>query len=444
MSDTIAAIASPPGRAARAVVRLSGPGVADALATLLDHDPARRGAYTSRLRLNEALSLPVLVLRFVAPSSYTSEDAAELLLPGSSALARRVLDRLLALDGVRAAEPGEFSARAYLNGRLTIEQGEGVARLIAAETDAQLDAARDLLAGRIGETYRAWANELTDLLALVEAGIDFTDHEDVTPIEPRELHARLGALRVSIENALSGANPTASDPEGPLVVLVGAPNAGKSTLFNALLGRPRAVVSERAGTTRDALIEPLDLSRDAPDAAIVRLADLPGLDPHTSGAIDGRAQHAALDNIAKADALIQCDPTGRFAPIAEARPNTPTIRVRTKADLPATSTTSNASRGVAIEVCALDGYHLSALRRAIADVAFASGAPNLVPRHRGALARASRALGEAMTLSGDDSPDPAPTAGAMRDALDALGELCGRISPDDVIARVFATFCVGK
>ncbi len=440
MPETIAAIASPPGHAPRAVVRLSGPRTHDVLVSMLGADPGVRSAAPARFRLTETLSLPVLLVRFTNDASYTGEDAAEMLVPGSPALARRVLEQLLSLDGVRVAEPGEFSARAYLAGRLTIEQGEGVARLIAAQTDAQLDAARDLLSGAVGDRFRAWADELAGLLALVEGGIDFTDEEDVTPIDAGRLTARLDALRAAIDAVLGGATPREHRDEAPLVVLVGAPNAGKSTLFNALLARPRALVSAHAGTTRDALVEDLDLSRDAPDAGIVRLADLPGLDAGAAGVIDAAAQHAARETIARADALVHCDPSGRFAAIDAARPNATVIRVRTKADLPAPGVPPPG----ALAVCALDGRRLGALRRAIADIYVVGAGSDLVPRHHAALSRASRSLREASPLARSGAPDPAPTAQAMRDALDALGELVGRIDPDDVIGRIFATFCVGK
>ncbi|MCW5777709.1 MAG: 50S ribosome-binding GTPase, partial [Phycisphaeraceae bacterium] len=223
------------------------------------------------------------------------------------------------------------------------------------------------------------------------------------------------------------------------VALVGPPNAGKSTLFNALLGRRRAVVSDVAGTTRDALREPLDLSQDAPGAPAVDLLDLPGLDGVAHGPIDAEAQRAARLVLRGADAIVHCDPGGRFAPIEGEPSGAPIIRVRTKADLPA-------SDGGGLPVCALDGWNLGPLRRAIAD---SVGAPagTMLPRHRRGLAFALRGLEDAGSLTANDAHSlgaPELVADALRSALDAIGELTGRVTPDDVIGRVFASFCVGK
>ena len=193
-SDTILAPATPPGFSPRAIVRLSGPGVFEVLYAWTKHGArpfpieARRGVRATVGTLS-GLHLPVLVAAFPGPNSFTGEDVAEVLLPGNPNLIRRVVDEIIGLAHARGvplrpANPGEFSARAYLHDRMTLEQAEGVAALIAAENAAEIDAARQLLSGVRGKTYQAIADECVALLALVEAGIDFTDQEDVVAIEP--------------------------------------------------------------------------------------------------------------------------------------------------------------------------------------------------------------------------------------------------------------------
>ena len=196
LADTIAAIATGPGRSARAIVRLSGPGVGPALEEIIHSQPPR-GASVAHLSLvdhrpntpanHEPLAdIPTLLIRSVAPDSYTGEDTAELLIPGNLTLAHRVLARVTSVTtaSVRLAEPGEFTARAYLHGKLSIEQAEGVAATIAARTAEELHAAKDLLGGRVGRHHEAWADEAATLLALVESGVDFSDQEGVVTIAP--------------------------------------------------------------------------------------------------------------------------------------------------------------------------------------------------------------------------------------------------------------------
>lgn len=427
------------------MVRISGPGTADVLRRVCGTALKGRGAFRVRVRIG-AFDMPGLVATYLGPGSYTGEDAAELLMAGNPHLAERVLGAVLETPGVRLAGPGEFTARAYLNDKLSLEEAEGVAALIAARTEGERAAAEGLMSGRAGEAYRAWAEELTTLLALVEAGIDFTDQEDVVPIAPERLLERVEGLVAAIRERLGAAGGEERADALPGVVLVGAPNAGKSTLFNALLGRARAVVSDEAGTTRDVLAEALDLSGDLPGAGRVVLMDAAGLDGAAAG-VDAAAQARAREAALAADVLVHCDPTGRFgAVVGVDGAGRRVIRVRTKADLPAGS-----GAGGDVAVCALDGWNVGVLRRAIADAAAGSGARGaaaaaLLPRHRRALAAAEaglRSAAEAVRAGGAEA-EAEIVAGALREALDALGELTGKVAPDDVIGRIFATFCVGK
>ncbi len=431
LGDTIVALASPPGRSPRALIRISGPASHPLLTSKCEATPTLQlGA--ARFHVTDQLSLPILYVIGRGPRTYTGEDSAELLIPGNPALIDRVLAALIREPGIRLATPGEFTARAYLNGKLTLDQAEGVAASVAAQTSEQLTAARDLLSGATGARYHAWSHELATLLALVEAGIDFADQEDVVAIAPADLDRRIHALLSAMEAQHGG--PSESRHSLPRIVLAGTPNAGKSTLFNALLGHARTVVSPVAGTTRDAIEEILDLSRDAPGAGQVLLVDLAGLDASSGGAIHNQAQSTAASAIQSADAVLHCDPSGLFPALTTAAP---TIRVRTKADLPASTTAAQT-----IPVCALDGWNLSTLRRTIADVACSTNAATAVlPRHQRALEQTVIHLQEALTQTHASAE---MTAGSLRLALDALGELTGRISPDEVIGRIFSTFCIGK
>jgi tRNA modification GTPase len=439
VSDTIVARASAPGPARRAVIRISGPLTAAVLDALDIDTPPRRAASSTRATIHTRQDLPLLVLRFVAPASYTGQDAAELLVPANPHLVEMILDRASAIEGVRRAEPGEFTARAYLAGRLTLAQAEGVAAKIAADNTKSLRAADRVLSGQAGLEHRAWADRLATLLARVEAGIDFTDQEDVVAVTSCELRDALEELQREVTAAIGSAH-RAWTTERPLVALVGPPNAGKSTLFNALLGRTRVVESPTAGTTRDVIIETLDLS--AYGTGSVDLADLPGLEKSASDAISQAAQTNTRNTLEHADLIVLCDPQARFEQVET---STPTIRVQTQADehLP--------GEGCDLSICSLDGWHLGTLVRMIAAHAFGSRRADdsdLIPRHRAHAKAATDHLGMALETLTDqpetDLLDAELIAGSLRGALDHLGSITGQIPPDEIIGRIFASFCIGK
>lgn len=509
--QTIVALGSPPGRSLRGLIRLSGPETDGIVQGLLAPDaalPSPRQTSPATLRLPRAdpvathraaastgaddaawaepsIALPCMLTRLVAPRSYTGQSMAEIQMPGHPALLERVLREIFRL-GARPAEPGEFTFRAWVHGKLDLTRAEGVAATIAATSDAQLRAAGMLRRGRLGEQARAWVDRLANLLALVEAGIDFVDQDDVTPIAPAALLAGLRPLTEELEATLASSATWASLESLPRVVLAGPPSVGKSTLFNALLGRHRALVAPAPGTTRDVLEEPLTLRDPRGVTQEVMLVDLAGLDAPAS-ALDAQAQEAARNAIASADLVLAIDDgratasttassesagmTASQGPRADllaqmlapgGRVARPMLAVRTKADLGSPSSspsdapaTSPPSEPGLWAVSARLGTGVEALRQAIAahvgsrGVSLAAQTLALQPRHREEIAAAAADLRETIAAiepradaRGLDRPEM--LAAAMRRALDHLAGLGGDIAPDDVIGRIFASFCVGK
>ena len=398
--------------------------------------------------LADGLDFACLALFSPAPRSYTGESSVELQLPGSPPLLDRVIDAVLAsgrLRGIaaRRAEPGEFTARAYLNGRMSLTEAEGVAATIAARSDAQLRAAGLLSQGRLAKMAHELAESLAQSLALVEAGIDFTDQDDVVAIAPGVLYTQLSSTRQRVDAVLKHAVGSEQLEAIPWVVLAGPANAGKSTLFNALLGHRRAVVSNVPGTTRDVLTEPLTI--DTPHgAAEVMLVDLAGAAGTPTG-LDRQMQEAANRAIDRADLVIRClDPSDRGG-----------LPAPVPAPVPAPAGALPAPGEISVHVRSLTDAHMDDLRRRIAThladraVSLSADALALLPRHEAALRSARRNLGDTIDLvepARDERtlPQPELVAAGLRMALDDLAGLAGDVTPDDILGRIFATFCVGK
>lgn len=419
-ADTIAALATPPAPAARAVVRTSGPralGVARDLAGV-DVEP---GVTRASLDLGD-VRLPAALWAWRGPRSATGEDVVEYHVPGGPVVSAMLL-RALRARGVRDATAGEFTARAYLAGKLDLAQAEGVALTIAAADARELAAARGLLAGALAERLRPARDALIDLLALCEVGLDFAD-EDVVALPASERAERALRIAAELRALVADAPRVEALARRPTVALAGFPNAGKSTLLNALAGRARAVASPRAGTTRDALRAEVALPR-----GVVELLDLAGLDEADDADVQrlARAAEASADVLAWVRAADDArGPNGL--------PRAPDLVVRTKGDL----------ADVPGAVCAPTGAGLDALRARLDALCFGSGAGGaarlaLNGRHVGHLAAAADALDAAA-----GERDDALAASALRRALDEVGAVLGRVAPDDVLGRVFASFCIGK
>lgn len=458
--ETIFAVATGAGTSPRALLRVSGPGVAGIEAALVEglcesaaREPGRSAAAVTLLLGKDGPRVRALLMAARGPNTYTGEDCAELLVPGGEAVAAALASRLIGL-GARRAQPGEFTERAYRHGRLSLERAEGVAAVIAAASETELTAARALLRGRLGHACVGIGDRLASLLALVEAGIDFTDQEDVVPITPARLAASLKELSGELSSMLGAGSGGERAGHRPAVVLAGLPSSGKSALFNALLARERSVVAPEAGTTRDAIAEPTALFGSMGRRLETDLTDVAGLD--AGPAAHARAQAAAGEALSRAALVLWCQrPLSARADVAadtDARaslpPHTQVIVVGTMADL------GPHEPPVDIRVCALDGWNLRSLRGAMFDALWSlgargasSGAATLWPRHREALSQARDALERAaavVALEETRLEAAELIAERLRAALDALGQLTGRIETEDLLGRVFGAFCIGK
>jgi len=433
-ADTIAAISSSVAApAGRMIVRMSG-GEARRIAAVVAKIPpageARRGSLEFA-----GVTVPAWIYFFASPRSYTGEDLVEFHVPGNPLLARMLLDQFV-IAGARHAEPGEFTARAYFCGRIDLAEAEGVAATVAAHGEAELRAARQLMAGELSARLRGPMDSLADTLALVEAGIDFSD-EGVSFIAGDELVRRLDQIDALLDELTKNSARFEPLTHEPTFVLVGRPNAGKSTLLNALAGRDRAIVSPIAGTTRDVLSAEVRLRR-----GLVRVIDVAGLDeqldtPVADDVIEHQMNAQARRAVASADLVLL---------VVDATDDRPAIEVGRPADLIVETKSDLAVGARPHAVSARTGAGMESLREELDRLAFGRSAASstlaLNARHRAAIAEARASLSRALHI--------AHAAGAelialeLRDALDALGRVLGQVTPDDVLGRVFATFCIGK
>jgi tRNA modification GTPase len=469
MRDTIFALATAPGRSAVAVVRVSGPSAGKALRALAGRTGKARTA--RRAQLSDDGGAPIdeaLTLWFPGPASYTGEDVAELHLHGGASVVARVIGSLAGM-GLRLAEPGEFTRRAFEAGKLDLTQAEAVADLIDAETDAQARQALAQMQGVLSHRYEGWRLRLIAALAHVEAAVDFPD-EDLPGEICQRAASLIDTLIADLEAAVADAGRGERVREGYRIAIVGAPNAGKSRLFNALVGRDAAIVTAHAGTTRDVIEAPIVLAgykTVLADMAGVRVAadeiEAEGVRRARAWASDADLRLLAVD--ASAD---------RGAWVDAANAATPRdLLVLTKADLPAGCDAAAATAwatplGVErLDVSAETGDGLAELRagierRVVADLAGAEFPAATRQRHATLLRHALGALQSAQQnleglsyaniiaspaklLAGEPMP-PAPELAAedLRLAARALERVTGHIGAEDILDLIFASFCIGK
>ncbi|HTQ70413.1 MAG TPA: tRNA uridine-5-carboxymethylaminomethyl(34) synthesis GTPase MnmE [Acidocella sp.] len=406
-----------------ATLRLSGPGSFKIIEDLAGALPAPRRASLRRLRHGGQVLDEALIVTFPAPRSFTGEDVVELSIHGGRAVLAAVSEALVAL-GARPAEPGEFSRRAFENGRMDLLQAEAMADLIAAETQAQRLQALD---GTLHEACAAWRERLRHLMARQEALIDFPD-EDLPPAVEEELRGGISALRDEMQAALHAAPAAERLREGLEFVILGPPNAGKSTLLNALAGEEVAIVSDIPGTTRDAVGVRVDLG-----GVPVHLTDTAGL-RETGDVIEAEGVRRAKAKAAAADFVILVAAPGEaFAPPPA---GAAVLRVRTKADI--------AEDSSAFAVSARTGHGMAALRARLAAEARAltdrQGAASLSrPRQVACVRDVVLALDMALALD-----EPELRGEELRAAAQALARLTGGIGVEEILDAVFSGFCIGK
>ena len=443
--ETIFAPATPPGRSAIQVVRVSGPGAAEALRRLAGGVPEARRATLASINGPDGEAIDrALVLYFPAPDTATGEDVAEFHLHGGPVPGRALLEALGALPGARIAEPGEFTRRAFANGRIDLGQAEAVGDIVDADTAAQHRQAMRQLDGGLGRSTDEWQEQLVELSASLEALIDFADEALPEGLD-KEVRDRVDALRGAMDSAIGESDRGILNRDGVTVAILGRPNAGKSTLLNRLAGDDRAIVSPEAGTTRDLIQVSLDIGGLA-----THLVDTAGI-RGAEGEIEEEGIRRALAMAEKAAIILVLvdsqDPEperaleGIAAPLAAAAQRI--IPVASKADLAAAGDIPAEWSRISAETGeGMAGFD-AMLAKAVAEAA-GGGEPALLTRerHRQAVSAALGALDRAAGLS--PAAEPELLAEEFRHAAAALGRITGRVDVEDLLDRIFASFCIGK
>ncbi|HEX8623587.1 MAG TPA: tRNA uridine-5-carboxymethylaminomethyl(34) synthesis GTPase MnmE [Allosphingosinicella sp.] len=424
MIDTIFALSSGSPPAALAVVRISGPQADSALEALAGRLPLPRRAIFATLNWRGEPLDRALVLRFPGPDSATGEDVAELHLHGGRAVVAAVLEALAGQDGLRPAEPGEFTRRAFENGRIDLAEAEGLADLLAAETRSQRRAALAMAGGALSRKVEAWRQRLLALAAALEAALDFSDEGEVGEAWPPGWAENVDSLAADIE-ALLARPPAERLRDGIRVVISGPPNAGKSSLLNMLAQREAAITSAVPGTTRDLIEAPTSIAGIA-----YLLIDTAGL-RDSGDEVETIGVERARASVATADLILWLG----------ASPDAPdpkrTIRVQSKCDLEGA-----ADPGADVQVSAATGEGIETLVSAMAERSLAllpaEGEVAANARQREAIANAAAHLRDAR------APDMLIAAEALRQARVELDRVTGRAGVEDMLDMLFGRFCIGK
>ena len=434
--DTIYALSSGVPPTGVAVIRISGPDTQFGLETLVGEVPQPRMARLKSIRNRNGLLLDSgLVLFFSAPSSFTGEDCAELHVHGGRAVIGAVTDALREIEGFRYAEAGEFTRRAFENGKIDLTMVEGLSDLVMAQTEMQRRTALAQAAGGLHDRYKAWMRRLTRCRGLIEAGLDFSDEGDVPEDVSAGVRADLKDVRLEIASHLDKSRAGEIVREGCHVAIAGAPNAGKSSLLNALARRDVSIVSDEAGTTRDVVTVTLDLGGYA-----VILHDTAGLREAT-GKVEQEGIRRAQMTMEMADLVLYLRDLAGDEP-ETGLPLEKTLIVGTKADLKHEPVTWRRD----VEICVPRGDGLDELialmmGRIEQTAARLSDAIPTRARHQAQLGRTLECL-DAVLLQ-DELPAEF-MAEELRAASEALGRLTGQVDAEDLLDVIFASFCIGK
>lgn len=437
ITDTIYALSSGALPAGVAVIRISGPATAEVTGRLCGALPQPRNAAlrTIRTRNGEILDSG-LVIYFPGPASFTGEDCCELQVHGGRAVVHAILDTLAGFKGLRHAEAGEFSRRAFQNGKLDLVEVEGLADLITAETEMQRRLAIEQSGGGQSALYQGWSRRLTHARAMIEAELDFADEDDIPGSVSETTWSDMAKLAAEIDAHIDQAGLAEIIRDGLKIVIAGAPNAGKSSLLNALAKRDIAIVTEIAGTTRDVLSVDLSLAGFS-----VKLFDTAGL-RETDELVEREGIRRAREAIGHADLiLLLSENPGGFAWEEPIGGNAPVIRVATKIDR-SEAHWAPGQADLFLSTKTGDGVSdlLETLKAHLPDLADRTSLA--IPsrkRHVDCLKQASAAMARSRTVEGLDIK-----AEQLRLASDALGRITGRVDVENLLDVIFSEFCIGK
>ena len=437
--DTIFAVSTGHGRAGVAVVRVSGPSAPAIINALCGGIPKPRQASLRKIRGRNGLLLDeAMVLFFAAPKSVTGEDVAEFHVHGSPAIVERLLLELGTFESCRPAVAGEFTKRAYENERMDLVEVEGLADLLAAQSESQRQLAMRQFSGEASSVYLKWHRELVGALAIIEASIDFADEDGVAEKAIAQVRPRLQAFTTMLEEALEQSAKAALVRRGLRIVIAGPPNVGKSSLLNALAGRQAAIVSEIAGTTRD-VVETALVIHGLP----VSLSDTAGLRSETSDVIEREGMARSRREIDQADILVWVSVAGEDSSVGPERQ--PDLYVYNKSDLaqPDSIHLRNESE---LSVSVKSGQGLEVLKKRLGDLVLertsvGESAVMVRTRHQLAILESIRYLNDAQSKPNDALE---LLAEDVRKAAAALASITGRVDVEDFLGRIFQEFCIGK